>query len=79
VNDLAQFLLARLREQPPADVDAQRIAVLDWQRAIAAERVGWQTYEVALRRLAARYAGHPDFHDQWRIDHESQDGPIDAL
>jgi predicted metal-dependent HD superfamily phosphohydrolase len=71
MNDLARFLLTRLREQPPADVDARRIAVLDCQRAIAAENVGWQTYEVALRRLAARYADHPDFHDEWRIEHES--------
>jgi hypothetical protein len=51
------------------------MAVLDWQRAIAAERVGWEAYEIALRRLAARYADHSDFHDQWRIDYDPRHGP----
>jgi predicted metal-dependent HD superfamily phosphohydrolase len=68
MNDLAQFLLARFREQPPVDVDARRIVVLDCQRAIAAEHKGWQRYATELRQLAAPYAAHPGFRDEWRIE-----------
>jgi hypothetical protein len=67
MNDLAQFLLARFREQPPFDVDARRIVVLDCQRAITAERKGWERYETTLCVLAVPYAEHLAFRAEWRI------------
>lgn len=77
MNDLAQFLLARFRDQPPVDVETRRMVVLDCQRAIVAEHKGWQRYQTTLRQLAAPYADHPDFRDEWRLSQNVPRGQHD--
>jgi len=59
VNDLAEFLLARIAEDGDRPVAKARAV------ARAAE-IGFTSSVRALRLAAAYYSDHPDYREEWR-------------